>query len=77
MTVIVSGPCSPYYDVIKEFLKAVDSKLSGERPTLRETLLKDDDNNIFYTYHPNYQNRIACDYKNSMILKKQYENIIK
>ena len=77
MTVIVSGPCNPYYDVIKEFLKAIDSKIVDEIPTRKDTLIKDYENNVFYTYHPNYQNRIACDYSNSLILKKHYDGILK
>ena len=57
MTVIVSGPKEPYYEVIKEFLKGIKSNISGLYPSIKDMLVSDEDKNIHYTYHPNYLNR--------------------
>jgi len=57
MTIIVSGPTNPYYEIITEFLKHINSSLSGLYPKSNEILLTDSENNVHYTYHPNYLNR--------------------
>lgn len=55
--VIVGGPCNPYYKLTIEFLKQIKSSLIDSWPTLNNPLLIDEDKNIFWTYHPNYQNK--------------------
>lgn len=55
--VIVGGPCNPYYKLTIEFLSAIKSNLINEWPTLNNPLLIDEAKNIFWTYHPNYQNK--------------------
>lgn len=57
MTLIVSGPNNPYYEIITEFLKYINSSLSGLYPNKNDTLLSDLENNVHYTYHPNFLNR--------------------
>lgn len=57
MVVIVAGPTNPYYEVITEFLKQINSSLNGLRPSSKEMLISDNSKNIHYTYHPNYLNR--------------------
>ena len=57
MTLIVSGPNNPYYEIITDFLKYIKSSLSGLYPNMNDMLLSDIKNNIHYTYHPNFLNR--------------------
>lgn len=57
MTLIVSGPCNPYYEIITEFLKYINSSINGLYPNTREMIISDVDKNIHYTYHPNYLKR--------------------
>lgn len=55
--VIVGGPCNPYYKLTIEFLKQIKCNLIDSWPTLNNPLLIDEEKNIFWTYHPNYQNK--------------------
>ena len=55
--VIVGGPCNPYYKLTIDFLTRLKSNLVNTYPTINNPLLIDDVNNIFWTYHPNYQNK--------------------
>lgn len=57
ITLITSGPCNPYYEIIYNFLKNIDSKLYGEYPDRNNLMVNDLDKNIFYTYHPNFLQR--------------------
>ena len=57
ITVIVAGPHNPYYEVITEFLKQINSSISSLYPNSKEILISDELKNIHYTYHPNYLNR--------------------
>lgn len=57
MIVMVTGPNNPYYEIIQEFLKYINSSLVNLYPTPAEMLLIDETKNIHYTYHPNYLNR--------------------
>lgn len=75
MVVIASGPNNPYYEIIKEFLKSIDSGLSGYYPTIKDSIVSDEDKNIHYTYHPNYLNRKHILTKNSDYLKQIYKNL--
>ena len=75
MIVIASGPNNPYYEIIKEFLKSIDSNLSGYYPTIKESIISDNSKNIHYTYHPNYLNRKHILTKNSDYLKQIYKNL--
>ena len=75
MVVIASGPNNPYYEIIKEFLKSIDSKLSGYYPTIEESIITDEDKNIHYTYHPNYLNRKHILTKNSNYLNEIYKKL--
>lgn len=56
-TILVNGPKNPYYRLTIEFLKNVKSNLINCWPTKTNPVLMDDSKNIFWTYHPNYQNR--------------------
>ena len=56
-TILVNGPRNPYYELTIEFLKSIKSSLINYWPTKEKPLLIDESNNIFWTYHPNYQNR--------------------
>ena len=73
MTIIVAGPNNPYYEIIKEFLKEIDSKLSGEYPKLSDIIVSDESKDIHYTYHPNYLNRKLVFKETADILKKIYK----
>ena len=75
MVVIASGPNNPYYEIIKEFLKSIDSCISGYYPTLNESIIGDESKNIYYTYHPNYLNRKHILTKNSSYLNEIYKKI--
>lgn len=55
--VLVGGPSNPYYKLAINFLKQLKSNLINSYPTLNNPLLIDEDKNIFWTYHPNYQNK--------------------
>ena len=55
--VIVGGPCNPYYRLTIDFLTKLKSNLVNSYPTINRPLIFDDANNIFWTYHPNYQNK--------------------
>ena len=57
ITVITAGPNSPYFEIITQFLKQIDSKLYKQHPTINELMIKDLDKKIFYTYHPNFLQR--------------------
>lgn len=53
-TIIVSGPNCPYYDVINEFNKAINSNIVDNYPTVRNPIVYDENKGIYYTYHPKY-----------------------
>ena len=57
MIIMVTGPNNPYYEIIQEFLKHLNSSLVNLYPTTKDMLLIDETKNIHYTYHPNYLNR--------------------
>ena len=57
MIVMVTGPNNPYYEIIQEFLKYINSSLVNLYPTTKDMLLIDETKNIHYTNHPNYLNR--------------------
>lgn len=57
MIVIVAGPHNPYYEVVTEFLKHINSSIQSLYPKSNEMLISDEKENIHYTYHPNYLNR--------------------
>lgn len=65
--IFVNGPHNPYYDITIKFLKELKSKLIHEYPTKNNPLLIDEDKNIIWTYHPNYQHRIGI---NTEIISK-------
>lgn len=71
--IIVGGPCNPYYRLTIEFLNQIKSNLINSYPTSSKPLLIDEDKNIFWTYHPNYQNKkhikskIINDIKNKIL----------
>lgn len=55
--ILVGGPRNPYYNLTIRFLKEIKSNLIDSYPTLTNPLLIDKNKNIFWTYHPNYQNK--------------------
>lgn len=55
--IIVGGPTNPYYKITIEFLKLLKSDLINSYPTISNPLLIDEAKKIFWTYHPNYQNK--------------------
>ena len=57
-TIFVNGPKNPYYKIMVEFLKQIRSNLIDYWPTPSNSLLFDDKNKIFWTYHPAYQKRL-------------------
>lgn len=57
ITLFVSGPCNPYYEIVKSFLNIIHSKID-DYPTIYNPLITDKENNIHWTYHPNYLNRV-------------------
>ena len=65
--ILVNGPNNPYYDITIKFLKELKSSLINNYPTRNNPLLIDEDNNIMWTYHPNYQHRIGI---NNEIISK-------
>lgn len=56
--IIVVGPSDPYYTVINGVLKNVNINIDGY-PTSKKPLLISEDKRVFWTYHPNYLNRIS------------------
>ena len=66
-TIIACGPKNPYYSVIEEFCKHVNSNLVGKYPTLEQPIVSDDTLNIFYTYHPKY---LKLQHKTNEVLSK-------
>lgn len=54
--VIVAGPNDPYYFIIKTFLSCI-KKENLASPTRKNVFVLND--SIFWTYHPNYLNRIG------------------
>ena len=55
-TILVSGPREPYYHMACRYLKELKSKLIDSYPSKENPMVYDE--NIIWTYHPNYQNRI-------------------
>lgn len=55
--ILVNGPTNPYYEVTIKFLKEIKSNLVDTYPTISDPLLMDSKNNVFWTYHPGFQNR--------------------
>lgn len=70
-TIIACGPKNPYYAVIEEFCKQINSSLAGEYPTLSNPLVSDNDLNIYYTYHPKY---LKLQHKTNEVLSKITNN---
>lgn len=71
MTLIVSGPNNPYYSVVNEFLKSIDSSLTQQYPRSENILVGDETNNIYWTYHPNYlQRKGQLKEVSSMLIKR-------
>lgn len=56
ITLFVSGPNNPYYEIVKGFLTEINSKIDNY-PTISNPLIFDKEKDIFWTYHPNYLNR--------------------
>lgn len=67
--ILTSGPKNPYYDITIEFLKQIKSNINNY-PTLQNNLIIDKEKNIFWTYHPAYQNRKGFKNKNIEKIKK-------
>jgi len=55
ITLFVSGPSNPYYEIVKEFLNTIKSKIDSY-PKISNPVISDKEKNIFWTYHPNYLN---------------------
>ncbi len=72
MIVMVTGPNNPYYEIIQEFLKHINSSLINLYPTTKDMLLIDETKNIHYTYHPNYLNRRGKLLELSKIINSYY-----
>ena len=53
-TIITAGPNNPYYQVIEDFCKQVNSNLVGMYPTTNNPIVTDEQLGIYYTYHPKY-----------------------
>lgn len=71
--ILVSGPTNPYYELTIKFLKEVKSSLVETYPTMVNPLVIDEKNNIFWTYHPGFQNRKHI---NNEIMEKIKKKII-
>ena len=56
-TIFVNGPSNPYYNIMQEVLKNINSDLCNMWPTGKNPILYDCDKKIIWTYHPNYLNR--------------------
>ena len=57
--ILVNGPTNPYYELTIQFLKAIKSNLADTYPTKNNPLVIDEEHNIFWTYHPAFQNRMG------------------
>ena len=55
--ILVNGPKNPYYEQTIRFLKELKSNLVDSYPTLQQPVVIDSKNNVFWTYHPAFQNR--------------------
>lgn len=53
--IIVAGPKDPYYQIIINFFSKIDVA-TNMYPTINNPLIKVD-NNIYWTYHPNFLNK--------------------
>lgn len=73
VVILVNGPNNPYYDVTINFLKQINSNIN-KYPTLDNSLIIDETKNIFWTYHPSYQNRKNMTDKNKQLIKKIITN---
>ncbi|MBE6151896.1 MAG: hypothetical protein E7165_01105 [Firmicutes bacterium] len=71
--ILVNGPNNPYYELNKKFLKKIKSTLIDIYPTLSNPLVIDEENNILWTYHPGFQNRMRI---NKEIMVKIKNKII-
>ena len=58
LIVTVVGPKDPYYQVLSQLFKNCNIKITGY-PTSKNPLIISEDNRLYWTYHPNYLNRIA------------------
>lgn len=56
--IFVNGPKNPYYEQTIKFLKELRSNLVDSYPSMQQPVVMDYKNNIFWTYHPGFQNRI-------------------
>lgn len=63
--ILVCGPTNPYYRIVTQYLKEINSKLVYNYPKPNDLVINDD--KVIWTYHPAYQNRI---HKNEVILTK-------
>jgi len=68
ITLFVSGPNNPYYEIVKSFLEAINSKIDNY-PTITNPVINNKEKNIFWTYHPNYLNRAHLKEKVLIIIK--------
>lgn len=55
--IFVNGPHNPYYNITIKFLRELKSNLINDYPTKSNPMLIDEENNLIWTYHPNYLNR--------------------
>lgn len=55
--ILVNGPTNPYYELTIRLLKEIKSSLVDTYPTISNPLVVDEKHNIFWTYHPAFQNR--------------------
>lgn len=53
-TIIVAGPNNPYYEIINTFNKKIGSSIVNKYPTSRQPIVADDNNGIYYSYHPRH-----------------------
>ncbi|MBE6153042.1 MAG: hypothetical protein E7166_02275 [Firmicutes bacterium] len=70
ITLFVSGPNNPYYEIIKEFLNIINSKIESY-PKISNPVVYNKEENIFWTYHPNYLNMKHLKTKLLSKIKKQ------
>lgn len=71
--ILVNGPTNPYYELTVNFLKEIRSSLVDTYPTMSNPLVVDEEKNIFWTYHPAFQNRQRI---NKEIMEKIKSKII-
>jgi len=57
--ILVNGPRNPYYELTIRFLKQIKSNLVDTYPSMTNPLIVDEEHNIFWTYHPAFQNRMG------------------